>query len=92
MKTCRHGIRRRGTVGAVYTAAEIEQRSGVPVELLIRFRRLLGLPQPEAAPLVEVALSLVEAAESAEPLALYRARRLPATPRAADRRRTRASN
>jgi adenylate cyclase len=33
-------------LGAIYTAAEIEQRSGVPAELLIRFRRLLGLPEP----------------------------------------------
>jgi adenylate cyclase len=33
-------------LGAIYTAKEIEQRSGVPVELLLRFRRLLGLPEP----------------------------------------------
>jgi adenylate cyclase len=33
-------------LGGRYTAAEIEQRSGVPADLLIRFRRLLGLPEP----------------------------------------------
>jgi adenylate cyclase len=33
-------------LGGFYTAAEIEQRSGVPADLLVRFRRLLGLPQP----------------------------------------------
>jgi adenylate cyclase len=34
-------------LGARHSAAEIEQREGIPVELLIRFRRLLGLPAPE---------------------------------------------
>src|ERR1700676_4199444 len=32
-------------LGGVYTAAELEQQSGVPAELLIRFRALLGLPE-----------------------------------------------
>jgi adenylate cyclase len=33
-------------LGAIYTAADIERRSGVPADLLIRIRRLLGLPEP----------------------------------------------
>jgi len=33
-------------LGARYSAAEIERNEGIPVELLIRFRRLLGLPTP----------------------------------------------
>jgi adenylate cyclase len=33
-------------LGARYTAEEIEAQSNLPAELLIRFRRLLGLPQP----------------------------------------------
>jgi adenylate cyclase len=33
-------------LGGRYTAGEIEQQSGVPAELLLRMRRLLGLPQP----------------------------------------------
>jgi adenylate cyclase len=33
-------------LGGRYTAAEIEQRFDVPAALLIRFRRLLGLPEP----------------------------------------------
>ena len=35
-------------LGARYSAAEIERNEGIPVELLIRFRRLLGLPTPRA--------------------------------------------
>jgi adenylate cyclase len=34
-------------LGARDSANEIEQREGIPAELLIRFRRLLGLPAPE---------------------------------------------
>jgi adenylate cyclase len=33
-------------LGARYTAAEVEQQAGIPAPLLIRFRRLLGLPEP----------------------------------------------
>jgi adenylate cyclase len=33
-------------LGARYTAAEAAEQAGIPVELLIRFRRLLGLPEP----------------------------------------------
>jgi adenylate cyclase len=33
-------------IGGLYTAAEVERRTGVPADLLIRFHRLLGLPQP----------------------------------------------
>jgi adenylate cyclase len=33
-------------LGARYTAAEAAERAGVPVELLVRFHRLLGLPEP----------------------------------------------
>jgi adenylate cyclase len=33
-------------LGGLYTAADIERRSGVPADLLIRFHRLLGLPEP----------------------------------------------
>jgi adenylate cyclase len=33
-------------LGARYSAAEIERDGGLPAELLIRFRRLLGLPAP----------------------------------------------
>jgi adenylate cyclase len=32
-------------LGARYTAQEIEQRTGLPAELLLRMRRLLGLPE-----------------------------------------------
>ncbi|HEV3055413.1 MAG TPA: adenylate cyclase regulatory domain-containing protein [Solirubrobacteraceae bacterium] len=34
-------------LGARYTAAEAADRAGVPVALLARFRRQLGLPQPD---------------------------------------------
>jgi adenylate cyclase len=34
-------------LGGRYTAEEIEQRTGLPVELLMRIRRLLGLPEAE---------------------------------------------
>jgi adenylate cyclase len=34
-------------LGARHSAAEIERDEGIPVELLIRFRRLLGLPAPD---------------------------------------------
>jgi adenylate cyclase len=34
-------------LGAVYTAHEIEQRTGLPGQLLVRMRRLGGLPQPD---------------------------------------------
>jgi adenylate cyclase len=34
-------------LGGRYTAAEIEERSGVPAELLLRVRGLLGLPVPD---------------------------------------------
>jgi adenylate cyclase len=33
-------------LGGRYTAAEIEQRTGIPAPLMIRFRKLLGLPAP----------------------------------------------
>jgi adenylate cyclase len=33
-------------LGARYSAAEIERDAGLPAELLMRFRRLLGLPAP----------------------------------------------
>jgi adenylate cyclase len=33
-------------LGARYTAAEVAERAGVPPELPLRFRRLLGLPEP----------------------------------------------
>jgi len=33
-------------LGARYTAEEVEQQAGIPAALLIRFRRLLGLPAP----------------------------------------------
>jgi adenylate cyclase len=33
-------------LGARYTAEEVEQQAGIPAPLLIRFRRLLGLPTP----------------------------------------------
>jgi adenylate cyclase len=32
-------------LGACYTAAEIEQRTGLPAQVLIRLRRMLGLPE-----------------------------------------------
>jgi adenylate cyclase len=35
-------------LGARYTAAEVEEHAGIPAPLLIRFRRLLGLPEPVA--------------------------------------------
>ena len=34
-------------LGARYSAAEIERDEAIPAELLIRFRRLLGLPAPD---------------------------------------------
>ncbi len=34
-------------LGGRYTAREIEQRTGVPAALLLRYRRLLGLPQAD---------------------------------------------
>src|SRR5438270_6130414 len=34
-------------LGGRYTAAEIEQRTGLPAELLMRIRRLLGLPEAD---------------------------------------------
>jgi adenylate cyclase len=34
-------------LGARYSAADIERDEGIPAELLIRFRRLLGLPAPD---------------------------------------------
>jgi adenylate cyclase len=34
-------------LGAQYTAAEIEERTGLPADVLIRMRRLLGLPGAE---------------------------------------------
>ncbi|HUO72518.1 MAG TPA: adenylate cyclase regulatory domain-containing protein [Solirubrobacteraceae bacterium] len=34
-------------LGGRYSAREIEQRTGVPADLLMRYRRLLGLPAPE---------------------------------------------
>ncbi len=34
-------------LGAVHTAEEIEQQTGLPARLLIRMRRLSGLPEPE---------------------------------------------
>jgi adenylate cyclase len=34
-------------LGGRYSAREIEQRTGVPADLLIRYRRLLGLPAPD---------------------------------------------
>jgi adenylate cyclase len=34
-------------LGARYSAREIERKEGIPIELLIRFRRLLGLPTPQ---------------------------------------------
>ncbi len=33
-------------LGACYTAAEIEERTGVPAGLIVRVRQLLGLPKP----------------------------------------------
>ena len=33
-------------LGGRYTAREIEQQTGLPAELMIRIRRLLGLPEP----------------------------------------------
>ncbi len=33
-------------LGGQHTAREIERRTGVPAALLVRYRRLLGLPQP----------------------------------------------
>jgi adenylate cyclase len=33
-------------LGAVYTAAEVQERTGLPARLLIRLRRLSGLPEP----------------------------------------------
>jgi adenylate cyclase len=33
-------------LGAIYTAREIEQRTGLPGRLLVRMRHLGGLPQP----------------------------------------------
>jgi len=33
-------------LGARYTAAEAAEQAGLPVELLVRFHRLLGLPEP----------------------------------------------
>ncbi|HWE32298.1 MAG TPA: adenylate cyclase regulatory domain-containing protein [Solirubrobacteraceae bacterium] len=33
-------------LGARYTAAEAAERASVPVELLVRFHRLMGLPEP----------------------------------------------
>lgn len=33
-------------LGGAFTAKEIEERTGLPVALLIRMRRLLGLPEP----------------------------------------------
>jgi len=35
-------------LGGKYTAAEVEERSGVPASLVIRIRRLQGLPEPGA--------------------------------------------
>jgi adenylate cyclase len=32
-------------LGGKYTAAEVEQRTGVPTEMLLRIRRLMGLPE-----------------------------------------------
>jgi adenylate cyclase len=34
-------------LGGRYSAAEIEQQTGVPAELLLRVQRLLGLPEPD---------------------------------------------
>jgi adenylate cyclase len=34
-------------LGGTYTAAEIEERTGLPASTMIRLRRLQGLPQPE---------------------------------------------
>jgi adenylate cyclase len=36
-------------LGGAYTAAEIEERSGLPASNVIRIRRILGLPKPEPA-------------------------------------------
>jgi adenylate cyclase len=33
-------------LGGKYTAAELEQRTGLPASLMLRVRRLLGLPEP----------------------------------------------
>src|SRR5579875_1962658 len=33
-------------LGGNYTAAEIEERTGLPAEVLARLRRMLGLPKP----------------------------------------------
>src|SRR5436305_14422137 len=35
-------------LGGRYTAAEIEERSGLPADLLLKLRGLLGLPVPDA--------------------------------------------
>jgi adenylate cyclase len=35
-------------LGGTYTAAEVEERTGVPASLVIRIRRLQGLPEPGA--------------------------------------------
>ncbi|HEX8976379.1 MAG TPA: adenylate cyclase regulatory domain-containing protein [Solirubrobacteraceae bacterium] len=35
-------------LGGTYTASEVEARTGLPAEMMIRMRRLLGLPKPEA--------------------------------------------
>jgi adenylate cyclase len=34
-------------LGGTYTATEIEERTGLPAELMIRIRRLMGLPKPD---------------------------------------------
>ncbi len=35
-------------LGGIYTAAELEERTGLPTRVLLRLRRMLGLPEAEA--------------------------------------------